>query len=140
MRRRGLTNSSIPKLMSVSAMPSRAMSRPAGTNHHHAPRCRASCACAQYRTVPQFHSLVGVMPTNESVIWDRTANPTVPTKPAAMMAVRLGRISAEMIRHVLSPLARAASTKSRFRSESVCARRTRAPHAQPVDRDDQRRR
>ena len=72
------------------------------------------------------------MPTNESVIWDRTANPTVPTKPAAMMAVRLGRISAEMIRHVLSPLARAASTKSRFRSESVCARRTRAPHAQPV--------
>ena len=78
------------------------------------------------------------MPMNDSVICERTANPTVPTKPAAMIAVRFGRISAVMIRHVLSPLARAASTKSRRRSDSVWARSTRAPHAQPVDGDDER--
>ena len=48
------------------------------------------------------------------------------------MAVRFGMISAVMMRHVLSPLARAASTKSRRRSDSVWARSTRAPQAQPV--------
>ena len=38
-----------------------------------------------------------------------------------------------MIRQVLSPLIRAASTKSRLRSDSDCARSTRAPQAQPVN-------
>ena len=37
-----------------------------------------------------------------------------------------------MIRDVFSPVARAASTKSRLRSDSVWARSTRAPQAQPV--------
>ena len=62
------------------------------------------------------------------------------------MAVRFGMISAVMMRHVLSPLAREASTKSRRRSDSVWARSTRAPQAQPVtaitsgDRDTTHRR
>src|SRR5260370_15841756 len=37
-----------------------------------------------------------------------------------------------MMRHVDSPEARAASTQSRLRSESVCERSTRAPQDQPV--------
>ena len=36
-RRRGFAYSSIPKLIRASAVPSSAMHRPAGTNHHHAP-------------------------------------------------------------------------------------------------------
>ena len=49
-----------------------------------------------------------------------------------MIGSRLGTISQPMIRPVLSPVIRADSTKSRLRSESVCARSTRAPQAQPV--------
>ncbi len=48
------------------------------------------------------------------------------------MAVRFGRISKTMMRQVDSPVARAASTKSRRRSDRVCARSTRAPHAHEV--------
>ena len=132
LRSRGLTNSSIPKLMSVRAMPTSAMHRPAGTNHHQAPRCSARLFCAPYRMVPQFQSLGSPMPMKASVVCVSTANTTVATKPEAMMAVRFGMISAVMMRHVLSPLARAASTKSRRRSDRVWARSTRAPHAQPV--------
>ncbi len=108
------------------------MHSPAGTNHHQAPRCSARLFCAQNRMVPQFQSLTGVMPMNARVTWLRTANVTVPTNPAAMIAQRLGSTSAITMRHVRSPVARAASTKSRRRSERVWARSTRAPHAQPV--------
>src|SRR6476620_2897839 len=51
---------------------------------------------------------------------------------AAASEVMLGKISTKMIRNVLSPLTSAAETKSFSRSESVCERRTRAPHAQLV--------
>ena len=57
---------------------------------------------------------------------------TVPTKLAAMSAMRLGSISTVMMRRSGSPFARAARTKSRLRSDIVCARSTRAPHAQPM--------
>ena len=58
---------------------------------------------------------------------------TVPTKPDGddRREVRQD-LDAVMIRQVRSPLARAASTKSRRRSDRVWARSTRAPHAQPV--------
>ncbi len=72
------------------------------------------------------------MPMNESVMSESTAKPTVPTNPAAMIAVRFGRISAVMMRQVRSPFARAASTKSRRRNDRVWALNTRAPQAQPV--------
>ena len=54
LRSRGLTNSSMPKLISDSAVPRNAMARPAGTNHHQAPWARACWLCAQNRIVPQF--------------------------------------------------------------------------------------
>ena len=69
---------------------------------------------------------------NASVTSLRIAKITVPMNPEAITAVRFGMISKKMMRHIGSPLARAASTKSRLRSESVCARSTRAPQAQPV--------
>ncbi len=53
-------------------------------------------------------------------------------KLAATMESTLGKMSRKMIRHVRSPLARAAVTNSRLRSDSACARRTRAPHGQLV--------
>jgi hypothetical protein len=71
-------------------------------------------------------------PTNASVISDITAKITVPTKLDAITAVRFGMISKKMSRHVDSPVARAASTYSRPRKESVCALSTRAPHAHDV--------
>jgi len=46
-RRRGLTNSSMPKFSSESAVPSSAMARPAGTNHHHAFLVERLLAAAQ---------------------------------------------------------------------------------------------
>ncbi len=57
---------------------------------------------------------------------------TVPTKLAAMSAMRFGSISTPMMRRSGSPLARAAWMKSRLRSDIVCARSTRAPQAQPM--------
>ena len=47
---------------------------------------------------------------NASVISESTANTTVPMKLDAMIAVRLGSTSKPMMRHVDSPVARAAST------------------------------
>ncbi len=110
VRSRGLTNSSMPKLISASAVPSSAMASPAGTNHHQAPCARACWPCAQNRIVPQFHDETDETPMNARVISDMTAKMTVPTKPEAMIAVRFGRISKPMIRQVRSPVARAAST------------------------------
>ena len=99
----------MPKFSSESAVPSSAIARPAGTNHHQAPCASASWLCAQYSIVPQFHSDTFEMPTKARVISESTVNTTVPTKPEAMIAVRFGRISKPMIRQVLSPVARAAS-------------------------------
>ena len=48
------------------------------------------------------------------------------------MGMRLGSTSTRMIRGRLSPDTLAASTKSRLRSDRVCARRTRALYAQAV--------
>jgi hypothetical protein len=110
LRNRGLTNSSMPKFTSARAVPSSAMATPAGTNHHQAPCARACWPWAQNRMVPQFHVEIDEMPMKASVISDRTAKMTVPTKPDAMIAVRLGRISKRMMRQVFSPVARAAST------------------------------
>ena len=50
----------------------------------------------------------------------------------AKIGKRLGTTSENMIRLRFSPIIRADSTKSRLRSDMVCARRTRAPHAHPV--------
>jgi len=50
----------------------------------------------------------------------------------ARIGKRLGAISLNMIRIRFSPMIRADSTKSRLRSDMVCARSTRAPHAHPV--------
>lgn len=110
VRSRGLTNSSIPKLIRASDMPSSAMQSPAGTNHHHAPWASAWLDCAQNRTVPQFQLEMSATPMKARVISDRIAKMTVPTKPDAMTAVRFGRTSKRMIRQVDSPVARAAST------------------------------
>ena len=82
--------------------------------------------------MPQFQLAIDVTPMKANVIWARMANITVLTKLDAMIAVRFGIVSKPMIRHVDSPVARAAWMKSRRRSESVCARSTRAPHAHPV--------
>ena len=87
---------------------------------------------AQNRMVPQFQLLIGVTPTNARVVWARIAATTVPTKLEAMTARRFGSISTAMMRKSGSPLTRAACTKSRLRSDIVCARSTRAPQAQPV--------
>ena len=100
----------MPKLISDSAVPRNAIASPAGTNHHEAPWARACWLCAQKRMVPQFHSEMVEIPMKARVISDITAKITVPTKPEAMIAVRFGMISAVMIRQVLSPVARAAST------------------------------
>ena len=62
---------------------------------------------------------------------------TVNRNEDAMIGSRFGRISKPMIRQLRSPVTRADSTKSRLRSDSVWARSTRAPEAQPVMRDDQ---
>ena len=48
------------------------------------------------------------------------------------MATRFGSTSENMIRIRLSPMIRAASTKSRRLTDRVWARSTRAPQAQPV--------
>lgn len=110
VRSRGLTNSSMPKLIRLSAVPRNAMARPAGTNHHQAPCARACWPCAQNRIVPQFQVETDEMPMKASVISDSTAKMTVPTKLDAMIAVRFGRISNSTIRQVCSPVALAAST------------------------------
>lgn len=110
VRRRGLTNSSMPKLMRESAVPSRAMHRPTGTNHHQAPWARAWLDCAQKSTVPQFQWEMSATPMKARVISESTAKMTVPTNPDAMTAVRFGMTSNRMIRQVDSPVARAAST------------------------------
>ncbi len=68
----------------------------------------------------------------DSVVRPMIAAVTVPTKLAAMSAMRFGSISTVMMRCSGSPLARAACTKSRLRSDIVCARSTRAPQAQPM--------
>src|SRR5690349_8567979 len=76
LRSRGLTNSSIAKLISESAVPRIAMARPAGTNHHQAERASACWPCAQNRIVPQFQVLLEVMPMKARVISESTAKMT----------------------------------------------------------------
>ncbi len=131
-RSRGLMNSSMPKLTSDRAVPIRAMARPAGPNHHHELVSSALSAWAQYRIVPHDHCVTSVRPRNARLAWVRMAPVTVPRKDAAITASWLGRMSRRMIFDVRSPVARAASTKSRLRKDNVCARSTRAPQAQPV--------
>jgi hypothetical protein len=69
---------------------------------------------------------------NDRVVNPITAAVMVPTTLAAIRPSRFGSISTAMIRLSGSPLALAARTKSRLRSDIVCARSTRAPHAHPV--------
>jgi len=51
----------------------------------------------------------------------------------AKIGRRLGATSENMIRSRFSPMIREDSTKSRLRSDIVCARSTRAPQAHPVN-------
>ena len=69
-------------------------------------------------------------PINESPDSARMAYKTDPIQPETTSEVMLGRISKAMMRQVGSPLTRAASTNSLFRSTRVCERSTRAPQAQ----------
>src|SRR5215467_2717679 len=55
------------------------------------------------------------------------------TNPATTSPISLGKISKKIMRHVDSPLIRAAVTNSRLRIVSVCERSTRACHAQFVN-------
>ena len=96
-RSRGLTYSSMPKLISDSATPSSAMQRPAGT-YHHQKSGKAPFCCAQNRMVPQLRLVIGMTPMNASVVRPSTAAVTVPTKLEAMIAMRFGSISTVMIR------------------------------------------
>ena len=57
---------------------------------------------------------------------------TVNRNEVATTGIRFGRISNVMIRQLFSPMIRAESTKSRVRMDSVWARSSRAPNAQPV--------
>ncbi len=82
--------------------------------------------------VPHDHSVTSVSPRNARLAWVRMAPVTVPRNDAAMIASWFGRMSRAMILAVLSPVARAASTKSRLRSERVWALSTLAPQAQLV--------
>src|ERR1700687_3249583 len=54
-RRRGLMNSSMPKLSSARPVPSMAMKRPGGPHHHHHPLRTALLANPSRSISPQFH-------------------------------------------------------------------------------------
>src|SRR5262245_9969253 len=127
-------NSSMPKLMSARLVPSSAMHRPGGTYQHHCPDTTAWPCVASNRIDPQLQFTAGFStPRKPSATYVPIAYNTVNRNDAARMATRFGTISDMMMRQVRSPLIRAASTKSRLRSDSDCARSTRAPHAQPVN-------
>src|SRR6266700_627413 len=83
--------------------------------------------------LPQLTELGSPRPRNSRAAQARMAKITVLTKAAATIPISLGRISAKMMRHALSPQARAAVTNSRLRIESVCARRIRALKHQFVE-------
>src|SRR5438132_9808201 len=59
VRRRGLMNSSIPKLRRASPVPSRATQIPGGAHHHHQPPRTALLANPSRSISPQFHSPAG---------------------------------------------------------------------------------
>ena len=118
--------------MNARPVPTSAMARPGGMNHHHARASSAPLTWAQYSIVPQDHWVTLLRPRKAMLASVRIAPTTEARNVAVMMASSFGRMSNSMILSELSPVALAASTKSRLRSESVCARSTRAPQAQPV--------
>src|SRR5579875_874218 len=54
VRRRGFVTWSIPKFINAKLVPSKAIPRPGGTNHHHAPLIMAPFWDDQYNIVPQL--------------------------------------------------------------------------------------
>ena len=108
------------------------MHSPGGMNHHHAPIERASSLYAMLSMFPQVRSVGSPRPMNASAAWVRIAKITAKMKLDTMMGSSLGRISTNTIRQDRSPAARAARMYSRLRTDSVCARSTRADAAQLV--------
>ena len=90
-------------------MPTSAIHRPGGTNHHHAPACSAESFCAQYSIVPQDHSETFARPRKANPAAVSIAKMAVNKKLAVTIASSLGRISHKRMRQVPSPVARAAS-------------------------------
>ena len=130
-RSRGLMNSSMPKLSNARPVPSRAMQIPGGAHHHHQPPRTALLAKPSRNISPQFHSPGGedvgepASPRNAMATYAPIAESAVKRNDAATIGIKLGRTSTRMIRAGLSPETLAASTKSRLRSERVCALRVR---------------
>ena len=81
---------------------------------------------------PQVSSVGSPRPMNASAAWVRIAKIIAKMKLDTMIGSSFGRISTNTIRQARSPDARAASTYSRLRTDSVCARSTRADAAQLV--------
>src|SRR5260370_4063236 len=138
VRSLGLMNSSIPKLIRARPVPSTATHRPGGAHHHHQPPRTALLAKPSRNISPQFHSPGGddvgdpARPRKARATYAPIAERLVKRNEAATIGMRLGSTSARMMRSRPSPDTLAASTKSRLRKESVCARKVRAVYAHVV--------
>src|SRR5699024_6209508 len=100
--------------------------------HHQAPMRNAWAFCAKYSIVPQLVEVSDPSPRKDRPASDRMPVITENRNPEAISGNAFGMISLTMIRTRDSPVARAASTKSRRRSDIVWARSTRADPAQEV--------
>src|SRR5579875_3307228 len=117
--RLGLASSSMPKLTSVKPAHNTATHNPGGTKRHHWPTNRAWSSCAQYNITPQLLLDTLPSPRNSRATSASTVYTKVVTKLEATSAISFGMISLKMMRHVLSPVDRALTTKSRSLSDSV---------------------
>src|ERR1700733_2896087 len=113
-------------------MPSSAMHRPGGMNHHQAPTDSAWSLYARLSMFPQVSNVGSPNPMNARAAWVRIAKIVAKMELDTMIGISFGRISTTTMRHARSPAARAASTYSRLRTDRVWARSTRADAAQLV--------
>src|SRR5260370_31343450 len=111
---------------------------PGGANHQPPPPRIALLAKPSRSIPPQFHRPGGdevgepARPRKAMTMYALIAARLVKRKDAATIGMRFGRTSTRMIRKRPSPETLAASTKSRLRSDRVCARSVRALYAHVV--------
>lgn len=83
VRSLGLTISSMEKFNKARPIPSNAIQRPGGTNHHQAPSVNACALWVQYSIVPQLHWEMFTRPKKAKLACVIMAKMTVSKKPDA---------------------------------------------------------
>ncbi len=83
----------MPKLMKARPVPTSAMARPGGMNHHHARASSAPLTWAQYSIVPHDHWVTLLRPRKAMLASVRMAPMTEPRKVTVMIAISFGKMS-----------------------------------------------